>query len=167
MPDDRVDPPFEADERATLTAFLDYLRATLALKCDGLTDDQLRQRPVPPSALSLLGLVRHMAEVERNWFRPVLGGEEMAGIFAPGLEWEAAFRDVVSADVAEAFRLWQAECDHARKLVAAAPSFDVRGFRSSGYVSLRWVMTHMIEEYARHLGHADLIRERLDGSVGE
>ena len=72
-----------------------------------------------------------------------------------------------SADVAEAFRLWRAECDHARKLVAAAPSFDVRGFRSSGYVSLRWVMTHMIEEYARHLGHADLIRERLDGSVGE
>jgi Protein of unknown function (DUF664) len=107
MPDDRVDPPFEADERATLTAFLDYLRATLALKCDGLTDDQLRQRPVPPSALSLLGLVRHMAEVERNWFRPVLGGEEMAGIFAPGLEWEAAFRDVASADVAEAFRLWR------------------------------------------------------------
>ncbi len=167
MPDDRVDPPFEADERATLTAFLDYLRATLALKCDGLTDDQLRQRAVPPSALSLLGLVRHMAEVERNWFRPVLGGEEMAGIFAPGLDWEAAFRDVASADVAEVFRLWRAECDHARKLVAAAPSFDVRGFRSSGYVSLRWVMTHMIEEYARHLGHADLIRERLDGSVGE
>lgn len=167
MPDDRVDPPFEADERATLTAFLDYLRATLALKCDGLTDDQLRHRAVPPSALSLLGLVRHMAEVERNWFRPVLGGEEMAGIFAPGLEWEAAFRDVASAGVAEAFRLWRAECDHARKLVAAAPSFDVRGFRSSGYVSLRWVMTHMIEEYARHLGHADLIRERLDGSVGE
>lgn len=167
MPDDRVDPPFGADERATLTGFLDYLRATLALKCDGLTDDQLRERAVPPSSLSLLGLVRHMAEVERNWFRPVLGGEEMAGIFAPGLDWEAAFRDVVTADVAEAFRLWRAECDHARKLVAAAPSLDVRGFRSSGYVSLRWVMTHMIEEYAWHLGHADLIRERLDGSVGE
>jgi hypothetical protein len=167
MPDDRVDPPFEADERATLTAFLDYLRATLALKCDGLTDDQLRERAVPPSSLSLLGLVRHMAEVERNWFRPVLGGEQMATIFASDMEWEAAFRDVASADVAEAFRLWRAECEHARKLVAAAPSFDVRGFRSSGYVSLRWVMTHMIEEYARHLGHADLIRERLDGSVGE
>jgi uncharacterized damage-inducible protein DinB len=167
MPDDRVDPPFEADERATLTAFLDYLRATLALKCEDLTDDQLRQRAVPPSSLSLLGLVRHMAEVERNWFRPVLGGEQMATIFASDMDWEAAFRNVASADVAEAFRLWRAECDHARKLVAAAPSFDVRGFRSSGYVSLRWVMTHMIEEYARHLGHADLIRERLDGSVGE
>ena len=167
MTDDRVDPPFEADERVTLTAFLDFQRDTLALKCQGLTDDQLRERAVPPSTLSLLGLVRHMAEVERNWFRPVLGGEEMAGIFAPGLDWEASFREVSTADVAEAFRLWRAECDHARALVAAAPSFDVRGFRSSGYVSLRWVMTHMIEEYARHNGHADLLRERLDGSTGE
>jgi hypothetical protein len=130
-PDDRTDPPLEADERTTLTAFLDFLRGTLALKCDGLTDDQLRERAVPPSNLSLLGLVRHMAEVERNWF-------------------------------------WRAECDHARALVAAAPSFDVTGVRARGYVfSLRWVVTHMIEEYARHLGHADLIRERLDGSTGE
>jgi len=167
MADERVDPPFEADERATLTAFLDFQRGTLALKCEGLTDAQLRERAVPPSSLSLLGLVRHMAEVERNWFRPVLGGEEMAGIFSPGLDWEAAFREVASADVAEAFRLWRAECDHARALVAAAQSFDVRGFRLRGYVSLRWVMTHMIEEYARHNGHADLIRERLDGSTGE
>jgi hypothetical protein len=108
-----------------------------------------------------------MAEVERNWFRPVLGGEEMAGLFSSDLDWEVAFRDVATADVAEAFRLWRAECDHARELVAAAPSFDVTGFRHIGYVSLRWVMTHMIEEYARHLGHADLIRERLDGSTGE
>jgi uncharacterized damage-inducible protein DinB len=167
MTDDRTYPPFEADERATLTAFLDYQRATLALKCEGLTDDQLRERAVPPSSLSLLGLVRHMAEVERNWFRPVLGGEEMAGIFSPDMDWEVAFRDAATADVAEAFRLWQAECGHARALVAAAPSFDVTGFRHSGYVSLRWVMTHMIEEYARHNGHADLIRERLDGSTGE
>jgi uncharacterized damage-inducible protein DinB len=167
MTPERVNPPFEADERATLTAFLDRQRATLAVKCDGLTEDQLRQQAVPPSNLSLLGLVRHMAEVERNWFRPVLGGEEMATIFAPDMDWEASFRDAATADVAEAFRLWQAECDHARALVAAAPSIDVRGFRSRGYVSLRWVMTHMIEEYARHNGHADLLRERLDGSTGE
>ena len=166
MTAERAEPPFEADERTTLTAFLDRQRATLAVKCDGLTDDQLRERAVPPSSLSLLGLVRHMAEVERNWFRPVLGGEPMALIFAPGLNWEVAW-DVSAADAAEAFRLWRAECDHARALVAAAPSFDVRGFRSSGYVSLRWVMTHMIEEYARHNGHADLLRERLDGSTGE
>jgi Protein of unknown function (DUF664) len=167
MNDDRVDPPLEADERATLTAFLDFQRDTLALKCDGLTDDQLRERAVPPSNLSLLGLVRHMAEVERNWFRPVLGGEKMAGIFSPDLDWEVAFDDVATAGVAEAFGLWRAECDHARALVAAAPSFDVTGFRSQGYFSLRWVMTHMIEEYSRHNGHADLLRERLDGSTGE
>jgi hypothetical protein len=163
----RATPPFEADERTTLTAFLDFQRATLAVKCDGLTGAQLKERAVPPSDLSLLGLVRHMAEVERNWFRPVLGGEPMATIFAPGMDWEASFRDVATADVAEAFGLWQAECDHARALVAAAPSLDVTGFRRSGYVSLRWVLTHMIEEYARHNGHADLLRERLDGSTGQ
>jgi uncharacterized damage-inducible protein DinB len=113
MTDERVDPPLEADERATLTAFLDYLRDTLALKCDGLTDDQLRERAAPPSNLSLLGLVRHMAEVERNWFRPVLGGEEMATIFAPDMDWEASFRDVATADVAEAFRLWRSRSTRA------------------------------------------------------
>jgi uncharacterized damage-inducible protein DinB len=163
----RVIPPFEEDERATLTAFLDFQRATLAVKCGSLTADQLRQRAVPPSSLSLLGLVRHMAEVERNWFRPVLSGEPMATIFAPDLDWEAAFRDVATADVAEAFSIWQAECDHARTLVAEAPSFDVTGLRGGGRVSLRWVMAHMIEEYARHNGHADLLRERLDGSTGQ
>src|ERR1700730_14912932 len=132
MTPERVNPPFEADKRATLTAFLDRQRATLAVKCDGLTEDQLRQQAVPPSSLPLLGMVRHMAEVERNWFRPVLGGEEMATIFAPDLNGEAGFLLVGGADVAEAFRLWRAECDHARTLVAAAPSFDVRGFRHSG-----------------------------------
>jgi uncharacterized damage-inducible protein DinB len=164
---ERLDPPFEADERATLTGFLDFHRATLALKCEGLTDDQLRQQACPPSGLSLLGLVRHLAEVERNWFRPVLGGEEMAGIFAPGMDFEAAFSNVATADVAEAFRAWHAECDHARVLVAAAPSFDVSGLRGGIRVSLRFVMTHMIEEYCRHNGHADLLRENLDGSTGE
>ena len=164
---ERLDPPFEADERATLTGFLDFHRATLALKCEGLTDDQLRQQAAPPSGLSLLGLVRHLAEVQRNWFRPVLGGAEMAGIFAPGMDFEAAFQNLATADVAEAFRAWHAECDHARMLVAAAPSFDVSGLRGGIRVSLRFVMTHMIEEYCRHNGHADLLRENLDGSTGE
>ena len=98
----------------------------------------------------------------------MLGGEEMATIFAPDMDFEAAFRDVATAEVAEAFRIWHAECDHARTLVAAAPSLDVRGLRGSrrrSWFSLRWVLTHMIEEYARHNGHADLLRERLDGST--
>lgn len=166
MTPQRDEPPHEADERTTLTAFLDFQRATLALKCDGLTDDQLRERAVPPSDLSLLGIVMHMAEVERNWFRPLLSGEEMSSIFAPGLDWDAAFRDVASASVAEAFDAWHAECEHARALVAAAPSLSVSGERGGERFSLRSVITHMIEEYARHNGHADLIRERLDGSTG-
>jgi len=98
----------------TLTAFLDFQRATLALKCDGLTDDQLRVQAVQPSTLSLLGIVRHMAEVERNWFRPVLNGEEMSGLWAAGqaLDPEPAFEDVGTADVAEAFAAWRGECEH-------------------------------------------------------
>ena len=95
MTEPRTIPPMEADERATLTAFLDWQRATLALKCEGLSGDQLRERAVPPSSLSLIGIVRHMAEVEKNWFRPVLGGEPMATIFAPDMDWEVAFSDVL------------------------------------------------------------------------
>lgn len=170
MAPERIDPPLQADERTTLTAFLDFQRATLALKCEDLTGDQLREHAVPPSSLSLLGIVRHMAEVERNWFRPVLGGEEMTTIFAPDMDWEAAFRDVATASVPEAFGVWQAECEHSRALVAAAPDLETggrRGSQGSASFSLRWVLTHMIEEYARHNGHADLLRERLDGSTGE
>jgi hypothetical protein len=91
----------------------------------------------------------------------------MSGIFSADLDWEAAFRDAATASVTESFAAWHAECDHARALVAAAPSLDVAGFRVSAWFSLRWVLVHMIEEYARHNGHADLIRERLDGSTGE
>jgi uncharacterized damage-inducible protein DinB len=169
MTPERTDPPAQADERTTLAAFLDFQRATLAVKCDGLTDDQLRDRAVPPSRLSLLGIVRHMADVEHNWFRPVLGGEEMATIFGPDMDWEAAFRDVDTASVAVAFDTWQAECEHSRALVAGSPNLEAGGPRGSGGsepFSLRWVLGHMIEEYARHNGHADLLRERLDGSTG-
>jgi uncharacterized damage-inducible protein DinB len=163
---DRVEPPHHADERGTLTAFLDFHRATLALKCEGMTDDQLRARAVPPSDLSLLGIVRHMAEVERNWFRPLLGGEPLSLIYAADMDWDAAFRDVAGANANDAFEAWRAECDHARALVAGAPSLDVDGERRGERFSLRWVLTHMIEEYARHNGHADLIRQRLDGTTG-
>jgi hypothetical protein len=134
----------------------------------GLTDDQLRRQAVPPSNLSLLGLVRHMAEVERNWFRPVLG-EPFSGLWVTDrLDFEASFRDVATADAGEAFRQWDAECAHARVLTAAAPSLDVTGDRDGhGTFSLRWILAHMIEEYARHNGHADLLRERIDGATGD
>jgi uncharacterized damage-inducible protein DinB len=167
-PPARTLPPPEAGERETLTAFLDFQRATLAVKCAGLTAQQLRIQAVQPSNLSLLGLVRHMAEVERNWFRPVLDGEPMASVFAPGLDWERSFADVTDADPDEALAVWEAECDHARKLVAAAPSLDAAGDRDGlGTFSLRWILVHLIEEYARHNGHADLLRERIDGATGE
>jgi hypothetical protein len=167
MTGEREVAPAIADERTTLTGFLDFQRSTLALKCDGLTDEQLRERAVPPSQLSLLGIVRHMAEVERNWFRPILSGAELSLIFSPGLDWQRTFHDLDDASVAESFAAWQAECAHARELVAAAPSLDVTGLRRGERICLRWVLTHMIEEYARHNGHADLIRERLDGATGE
>jgi hypothetical protein len=161
-------PPAEAGERETLTVFLDFQRATLAVKCGGLTAEQLRIQAVPPSNLSLLGLVRHMAEVERNWFRPVLEGAPMASIFAPGLDWERSFADVGDADPEEALAAWAAECERARQLAAAAPSLDAAGDRDGrGTFSLRWVLVHLIEEYARHNGHADLLRERIDGTTGQ
>ncbi len=167
---DRSLPPFRVDERATLTSFLDFQRATLEMKCHGLDEEQLRRRAVPPSALSLLGIVRHMADVERNWFRPLLEGVEMEPIFGAGMDFDAAFREVDAADTEESFARWRAECEHARELVAKAPSLDVTGLRGTEEkyeFSLRWVLTHMIEEYARHNGHADLLRERIDGVTGQ
>ena len=149
-----------------LEAWLDFQRATLAVKCDGLTADQLRQRAVPPSSISLLGLVRHMAEGERQWFKLVLAGEQTGYPYYTDDNPNADFDDVDGADVDEAFSTWQSECADARRLVTAASSLDVTGTQDGKEFSLRWIMIHMIEEYARHNGHADLIRERIDGTVG-
>ena len=164
---ERIDPPLVAQEREMLDAWLDYHRATLAVKCEGLTDDQLRAQAVPPSSLSLLGLVRHMGEVERSWFRRVLSGEQAPPRYYSDENPDGDFDDVADAVVADAFGYWRDECAYARERVAAAPSLDVTGTgrQGEGY-SLRWIMVHMIEEYARHNGHADLLRERIDGTVG-
>ena len=147
-----------------LVSWLDYQRATLALKCEGLTDEQMRERSVPPSSLSLLGLVRHMAEVENNWFRFWLGGEGPVVRY----EGEEDF-EVEGADVADAFDYWRSECEHARKVVATFDSLDAvgAGQELGAGISVRWTLVHMIEEYARHNGHADLIRERIDGTTGD
>jgi uncharacterized damage-inducible protein DinB len=168
MEGNRPEPPQQADERATLAGFLDWQRATLAWKCEGLTDPQLRERAIPPSSLSLLGLVRHLTRVERSWFRVVAGGEDAAaaGLGEPGGR-EAAWHDVDTADVAVAFADWRDACDESRAVVAAAPSLDVTGDDEGERFSLRWIMAHMIEEYARHNGHADVLRERIDGATGE
>ena len=151
-----------------LNAWLDWHRATLAHKCAGLSDEQLRERSTPPSTLSLLGLVRHMAEVERTWFRRVLAGEDVPLVYSPTGDFQVAY-DATDASVAEAFENWRSECEMARKVEAAATSLEVTGMhRKWGVpVSLRWILVHMIEEYARHNGHADLLREAIDGQTGE
>jgi uncharacterized damage-inducible protein DinB len=162
----RTDPPLIADERTMLEGWLDFHRETLAVKCAGLDDAQLREASVPPSDLTLLGLVRHMAEVERNWFRRVLSAQDVGHIWCTDEDPDGEFHRLDEADTAEAFAIWRAEIEQARKLVTGR-SLDDTGTRRGEEFSLRWIYVHMIEEYARHNGHADLIRERIDGATGE
>lgn len=159
--------PTTADERETLRGFLDFHRATLAGKCDGLSDEELRRQSMPPSTLSLLGLVRHMAEVERNWFRRVIDGEDIPLVWSDSFDFQAAY-DAREATRAEAFAAWRAEVEHSRRIEAAAESLDVtvHAARWGTDVSLRAVMMHVILEYGRHNGHADFLREGVDGTVG-
>jgi uncharacterized damage-inducible protein DinB len=166
---ERAEPPLTADERDMLDGWLEYHRATLAWKCEGLSADQLRERAVPPSSLSLLGLVRHMAEVERAWFRRRVGREDVPSLYCTDSSPDADFDEVADADAAEALETWRQECDRARAVVAAVPSLDdtFENDRDGKTYSLRWIVSHMVEEYARHNGHADLLRERIDGAVGD
>jgi uncharacterized damage-inducible protein DinB len=168
MAEERIDPPLEAGEREMLTSWLDWHRATLAHKCAGLTDAQLRELSNPPSQLSLLGLVRHMAEVERAWFRRVLAGEDVPLVYSAVGDFQEAYA-AADADVAEAFDNWRTECELSRKITAEAASLELAGYNKKWQrsVSLRWILVHMIEEYARHNGHADMLRERIDGVTGE
>ncbi|MEU6801819.1 DinB family protein [Streptomyces neyagawaensis] len=165
--DKRVGPPQVGSERETLRAFLDYHRATLAMKCEGLTDTELRQRSMPPSTLSLLALVRHMAEVERAWFRRVFEDNDAPMVWSDEIDFQAAYDDSASTR-AEAFAAWEAEVEHSRRIERAAPSLDLTGRqpRWDEEVSLRMVMVHVLLEYGRHNGHADLLREGVDGEVG-
>ncbi|MFL6142193.1 MAG: DinB family protein [Labedaea sp.] len=168
MTTQRTDPPRHADERTMLASFLDYHRQTMEWKCSELSPAQLRERALPPSNMSLLGLVRHLADVERGWFRRTLGGEDAPRIYYSEEDPDGEFDNVADADVDEAFGTWRAECARSRELLAAAPDLEVDGTQRDGSkMSLRWIMLHMIEEYARHNGHADLLRERIDGATGE
>lgn len=165
--DDRVEPAPVAGEREQLLAFLEYHRDTFDRKVAGLTQDQLRSRSVEPSSLSLLGLARHLAEVERSWFRRGVAGQADA---LP-LTWDednpdGDFDDVEGADVAADLAWLAAEQEFSRQVVATRSLDDVHDERR-GPRTLRWVVVHVLEEYARHNGHADLLRERIDGSVGE
>ncbi|WP_431965844.1 DinB family protein [Actinacidiphila sp. bgisy160] len=164
---ERTDPPYIADERTMLESWLDFHRDTLAMKCAGLDDEQLRTASAPPSDLSLLGLVRHMASVERGWFRTVLAGEDVPPLYLTEEDPDGEFHGLDDADTAEAFATWRAEIARARELTRGRSLDDVGSRRGRHEVSLRWIYVHMIEEYARHNGHADLIRERIDGVTGD
>ena len=165
--DSRFRDPTTGDERAMLAGFLRSQRETLVVKCSGLTD-ALATRAVPPSTLSLLGLVRHLADMERRWFRRVLAGQDAPALFSSAADPDGDF-DGATADpavIAEAWTAWRAEVDFAEEFTAAT-AMDHTGHDGwRGEVSLRWVLVHMVEEYARHNGHADLLRERIDGALG-
>ncbi|MGW5716310.1 DinB family protein [Amycolatopsis sp. NPDC003865] len=164
---DRADPTPVADERQALTESLDYYRRTFEMKCEGLDPPRLSERSVPPSTLTLHGLLRHLTGVERWWFRIQFAGEDVPNLYYSDDDPEQDFTSL-DGDVGEAFSLWHAECARAREIVAAA-SMDQTGTRiSTGEpFTLRWLMLRMIGEYARHVGQADLVRERIDGATGE
>jgi uncharacterized damage-inducible protein DinB len=160
-------------ERATLVRYLRDRRLTLELKCSGLDAEAMARRSVPPSNLCLLGLVRHLAEAEQYWFRRVMAGQDPPWHYRTEASPDAAFDDAVPDPqvVAEAWDTWRAEVGFAERFVAEAPDLDVTGrhVEDAGgqrTIPLREVLLHMIEEYARHNGHADFLRERIDGRVG-
>ncbi|MEV5610427.1 DinB family protein [Streptomyces sp. NPDC052225] len=156
-------------ERANLVGYLRDYRLTLEMKCAGLDAEQLARRSVPPSTMSLLGLVRHMARVERIWFRKVHAGLDVPDLFRTpeqrDADWDGAVGD--PAVVEEAFRLWREEIAFAEKYVEGVEDLGAMSAAGDEPVSLREVLLHMVEEYARHCGHADLLRERVDGRVGQ
>jgi hypothetical protein len=165
----RTEPELVADERASLEQWLDYHRATLLKKCAGLDEQRLKARPLAPSGLSLLGLVRHLTEVERWWFRMHAAQLDLEFPYDPegvGLD----FDDLDTADAAANIEAYLAECAASRAAVAGLSLEDVvpsRGHHPERVRNLRWIFVHMIEEYARHNGHADLLREAIDGETGE
>jgi uncharacterized damage-inducible protein DinB len=170
-----LDPRFAAwttpeGERATLLEFLRRYRLTMEMKCADLDAAQLASRSVPPSTMSLLGLIRHMADVERHWFRRVMAQSDAPFLYwsqdVPDAEWLGAVADPALVD--DAWRVWRDEVAFAEKFVADSPDLGVKSFNQDGTsTSLRSVLVHMIEEYARYCGHADMLRERIDGRIGQ
>jgi len=162
------------DERTTLLAFLDYQRRVLARKAEGLTDEQARIAACPPSDMTLLGLIRHMADVERSWFQRGMRNDDVPSIYFgashPDGDDDGDFHPPADATVAEALSTLWREIEIADQVIAAETSLDTVELRSRPLrpqYSLRWILVHMIEEYARHCGHADLLRQAIDGAVGD
>ena len=174
--DPRENGPTLGDERTTLVEALRCERLTLELKCSGLDAEAMARRSVEPSTMSLLGLVRHLAEVERATFRVLMAGQDVPRLFCSETDRDGDFDGAVPDPqvVTQAWDAWRAEVDFATQYVAEAPSLDITGDdpanlhgSGGGLMSLREVLVGMIHEYSRHLGHADLLRERIDGRIGQ
>jgi hypothetical protein len=165
----RTEPPAAGGERAVLHGFLDYQRATLLLKCAGLSPEQLLARSVPSSTLCLLGLVRHLTEVEFGWLQVRFLGEPDVELYGPG-DADLAVTEADQRSVAGAFALYAQHLARSRQIAAEHELDELTAEahpRTGERFSLRWIITHLIEEYARHNGHADLLREAVDGRTGE
>ncbi|MCC5479426.1 DinB family protein [Streptomyces sp. NPDC059680] len=166
LPDGRPIPLLTGPERPMLESWLDFHRATLELKCRGLDDAQVRQASAEPSSLTLLGLVQHLAEVERTWFQRVLAGLDVPPVF----EEETGYVLDPRRGLEEALGAWRREVARGRELLAGRSLEDTGRIvdepMTGVEVSVRWVLIHLIEEYARHNGHADILRERIDGTTG-
>jgi len=174
--DPRENRPTLGDERTTLVETLRSVRLTLEMKCAGLDAEAMARRSVEPSTMSLLGLVRHLAEIERDSFRATMAGQDVPRLFCSDTDRDGDFDGAVADPrvVAEAWDAWRAEVDFAERFVAGAPSLDLTADdplnqhgSGGGPISLREMLVGMIHEYARHLGHADLLRERIDGRIGQ
>ncbi|MGI5144875.1 DinB family protein [Plantactinospora sp. CA-294935] len=164
---DRHRAPVVADERTMLDGWLDFHRQTLLTKCAGLTADQLRTASVEPSGLTLLGLIRHCADNERYWFRQQFARLDVPWLYYTPEQPDRDLEGIADADPATDLATLRDEIELARQAVAGRDLDDTFPGNRGRDISLRWVYLHMIEEYARHNGHADLIRERLDGTTGE
>jgi Protein of unknown function (DUF664) len=166
--DERCGPPFMAGERDSLESWLEFYRVTLPIKLAGLTAEQLCVRSVPPSSLSLLGLLRHLTRVEQYWFTEVVTGTPTPRTYRTDVHPDGDLDLTDPAEAAGDLQRYHAEVEQARAHAALVGDLDAAlpGLRHGEQVNLRWVYVHMIEEYARHLGHVDLLREMLDGATG-
>jgi uncharacterized damage-inducible protein DinB len=164
----RVDPVRRGGELELLGQYLDYHRATLQLKCAGLDEEQLKQRAVPSTGLTLLGLVRHLTEVERGWFVRTLSGRPAPPVYYGPEDPDGDFDALDSEPLEEVWRRYHAAVAEGRAVLASFASADEPARRNApDQPNVRWVLLHLLEEYARHNGHADLIRQAIDGEVGE
>jgi hypothetical protein len=164
----RDDPPLVADERSVLLAFLDYHRDTLRQKCAGLNGGQMVQASVLPSELSLLGLVQHMTYVEWWWFEHTFANDPSPEPISTVVDRDADFHALDPDGCGEALDRFMTQCAHSRSIVNGAATLEVLAASTEREPrNLRWILVHMVEEYARHNGHADLLRQRIDGVVGE